>query len=192
MNGPFYTDDLRAYLSGKNFIDSAVAADPCSLAELKQYDVVVVHGNMNCFDLTQFNAFVQGGGGLIGTPWIFNNNGGMDSLPVAGSLVGTNFKTPLNVTVTDPADVLLNNVSFQQGDSVGWEEWLFKLKPGATSSVVWLGDASKIAVAKWAYGSGRSVYLDFHYITSDCDRAIVYPWGKELVYNSVLWAGKAL
>jgi hypothetical protein len=78
------------------------------------------------------------------------------------------------------------------GDAVGWEEWNFSLKAGATSSVIWNLNPSYHAVAKWAYGNGRSVYLDFHYITSDCSLAINYNWGKKLIHNATLWAGKAL
>jgi hypothetical protein len=66
------------------------------------------------------------------------------------------------------------------------------LKPGASSSVIWKNDTKKLAVAKWQYGQGRAVYLDFHYFTSDCTNASNYPWGKQLGYNAALWAGKAL
>ena len=54
------------------------------------------------------------------------------------------------------------------------------------------GSTSRIAAAKWAYGNGRAVYLNFHYITSDCSLAINYNWGKNLVYNAVRWAGKSV
>ena len=83
-------------------------------------------------------------------------------------------------------------VAFNNGDAIGYEQWKFTLNPGATNSVLWNNDPTNYAVAKWSYGQGRAVYLDFHYITSDCSLATAYGWGKQLVYNSVLWAGKAL
>jgi len=191
MGGPFYKDDLRAYLAMQPFVDFAQKTDACSLAQMQQFDVVILHGNMNCFDQKAANAYVQGGGGLIATPWFFNNLGALDAMPVTGSSLGGKPSFPLQVTVTDAADVLLQGVQFQAGDLVGWEEQNFALKPGATSSVIWLGDPKKIAVAKWSYGAGRSVYLDFHYLTADCELAVKYPWGQKLVYNAVLWTGKA-
>lgn len=192
LNGFFYTDGLRAHLASQQFIQSAVVENDCSLASLQKYDVVILHGNMDCFDPNAFNTYVQNGGGLIATPWIFNNNGGLDCLPVSGTSIGTNFSTPLNVTVTNAADPLLQGVVFNNGDMVGYEEWTFTLKAGASSSVIWNGNPSEIAVAKWPYGNGRAVYLDFHYITSDCSLASSYAWGKQLAYNATLWAGKAL
>jgi hypothetical protein len=190
MGGSFYTDTLRAYLATQPGISSATQISDCTLNTLNQYKVVLLYGNMTCFDATAFTSYVQAGGGIVATPWIHANNGGFAALPVTGTAVATNFNVPLNVTVTDPNDVLLQGVSFVNGDSVGWEDWNFTLRPGATSSVLWNNTAGKYAVAKWSYGSGRSVYLDLHYITSDCSLAIQYNWGKQLVYNATLWAGK--
>ena len=41
------------------------------------------------------------------------------------------------------------------------------------------------AITCWEYGDGVVVYLNMHYITSDCDRAIWYGWGKDLLVNSI-------
>ncbi|UQA61038.1 ThuA domain-containing protein [Polyangium aurulentum] len=189
-SGLYYSDDLRAYLATEPFIASAVKTTACKLADLQQFDVVVLWGNTSCLDEKAINAYVQGGGGVIATPWFFDKFGALDALPVTASIIGGKPSYPLQVTVTDPADVLLQGVQFNAGDLVGWEDGSFSLKPGATGSVNWLNDPKKLAVSKWAYGSGRSVYLDFHYITADCDLAIKYPWGQKLVYNAVLWTGK--
>ncbi|MDC0749557.1 hypothetical protein [Polyangium mundeleinium] len=192
MGGPFYVDDLRAHLATQPFVGSAVVNTDCSLATLQTFDVVILHGQMSCFSPSTINTYVQGGGGVIATPWMYSNYGDLDALPVTGKLINSFQSYPLNVTVTDPTDVLLEGVTFQNGDFVGWEEIQFTLKPGAKSSVVWLGDLSRHAVAKWQYGSGRVVYLDFHYLTSDCSLASGYTWGKQLAYNATLWAGKVL
>lgn len=192
MQGDFYTDGLRAHLATQPFIASAVNISDCSLATLQQYDVVVIYGNMFCFDAAAFDAYVQNGGGLVATPWVWNNNGGLPSLPVSGNSGNTNFSAPLDVTVTAPADPLLQGVSFVQGDPVGMEDWSFTLKPGAVSAAYWNGLPDHHAVARWAFGSGRSVYLDFHYVTSDCSLAWSYDWGKKLAYNATLWAGKVI
>ncbi|MDI1443182.1 hypothetical protein [Polyangium sp. 6x1] len=192
MGGPFYVDDLRAHLASQPFVGSAVVNTDCSLASLQKFDVVILHGFMSCFSPATLNTYVQGGGGVIATPWLYSNYGDLDCLPVTGQHINSFQSYPLSVSVTDPADVLLQGVTFQKGDFVGWEEVQFTLKPGAKSSVVWLGDASRIAVAKWPYGGGRVVYLDFHYLTSDCSLASGYTWGKQLAYNAALWAGKVL
>lgn len=192
MGGSFYTDDLRAYLATQPFISSAVTHNSCDLATLSQFDVVILYGNMDCFDPAAFNAYTQNGGGLIGTPWLWSNYSGLDALPATGNPGNTQYMVPMNVQVTDPADVLLQGVNFVNGDFIGLEEWTFALKPGATSSVIHNNNASMFAVSKWPYGSGRAVYLNFHYITSDCSLASSYGWGQKLVHNAVLWAGKVL
>jgi hypothetical protein len=193
MGGSFYSDTLRTYLATQPTIASATQVNACDLATLQQYNVIIVYGNMSCFDANAFNSYVQAGGGLIGTPWIFQNNGGLTSLPVTRTASnGAVFSAPLNVTVTNAADVLLTGVSFVNGNNVGWEDQNVTLNAGAASSVLWQNNAAKIAVARGTSGNGRSVYLDFHYITSDCQLATQYDWGKRLMYNSVLWAGKRL
>ncbi|MSP63711.1 MAG: hypothetical protein EXR72_25870 [Myxococcales bacterium] len=191
MGGGFYADELRAYLATQPLIASATQINSCAPNILAQYKVVILYGNMTCFDAAAFNAYVQNGGGLIATPWIHNNNSGLASLPVAmngGSIAMSS--VALNVTVVDPNDVLLQGVGFVNGNLIGYEEVPFTLRNGATNSVLWKNNPNLMAVAKWGYGAGRAVYLDFHYITSDCARATQYAWGKQLVYNSVLWAGK--
>lgn len=192
MGGPFYVDALRAHLAAQPFVGSAVVNTDCSLVALQQFDVVILHGLMSCYSPSNFNAYVQGGGGLVATPWLYSNYGDLDALPVTGQFINSHKSSPLKVTVLDPSDVLLEGVTFLSGDFVGWEEVQFTLKPGAKSSVVWLGDLTRHAVAKWQYGGGRVVYLDFHYLTSDCSLASGYTWGKQLAYNATLWAGKVL
>jgi len=192
MQGDFYTDGLRAHLASQPFIESATNISTCDLVTLQQYDVVWIYGNMFCFDSAAFDAYVQNGGGLIATPWVWNNNGGLNSLPVTGNFGNTQFSTPLNLTVSDPADPLVQGVAFVQGDLVGYEEWSFQLKPGAFSAAYLNGQPDHLAVTRWSTGSGRAVYLDFHYVTSDCTLAWNYDWGKKLAYNATLWAGKAI
>ena len=193
MDGSFYTDTLRTYLAGQPNIKTADQVTVCDAATLGGYDVIILYGNMPCFDANAFDTFTTNGGGLIGTPWIWNNYGGVPALPVTDN-GSTNvfFNTPLAVTVTNPNDVLLKNVTFVQGNAVGYEERKFTLNAGATNAVTWNDADNTIAAAKWTYGSGRGVYVDLHYITSDCQLAINYTWGKQLIYNAVQWAGKNL
>lgn len=35
-----------------------------------------LYGNMSCFDATAFDAYVQGGGGIVATPWVHRNFSG--------------------------------------------------------------------------------------------------------------------
>ena len=191
MGGDYYTDDIRLYLAGQPGFTTEVV-NSCDLATLQGYDAIILYGNMGCFDDAAFNDYVMGGGGLIATPWIFNNNNGLAALPVEGNGNEARSDDALDVTVTDPNDPLVNAVSFNNGDEIGWEDWTFSLRQGAQSSVLWHNDPSKIAVARWDYGSGRAVYLDFHYITSDCARASGYGWGQQLMLNAVRWAAKLI
>lgn len=201
MAGPaFYDDSARAYLATMPLIAAADTIDSCALAALQPYDVVIVWGNMVCHDPVAFDAYVSGGGGLIGTPWVFDNHPAnpIKSLPLDGTSPGAqpfHLSDPLNVSVTTPNDLLLQGVNFAIGDPVGFEERAFLLDVGATSSVVWhtMDDQPNVyAVAKGHYGQGRSVYLSFHYITAGTGLAVQYGWGKQLLYNAVLWAGKVL
>jgi len=189
--GSFYTDTIRAYLATQPGIASATEITACDTTTLAAYDVVIVYGNMTCFSDANYTSYVSSGGGLIGTPWIFGNNGGITALPVTqGGTYTPNFHSTLNVTVTNASDPLLANVTFNTTDAVGYESFAFTLNTGATSSSYWNDAQTPIATAKWAYGNGRAVYLDFHYITSDCSLASSYTWGQQLMYNSVLWASK--
>jgi large repetitive protein len=192
MAGGFFDDTLRAYLATAPMVTSVTKVTSCAAAELAKYDVLVLYGNMGCFDAAAFNTFVSNGGGIVATPWIHNNNGGLASLPVTQTARKTTFSTPLDVTVTDATDVLLGGVTFNNGDPVGYEGAAFSLKPGATSSVTWHDDPALPAVTRWTYGGGRAVYLDFHYITSDCALASKTTWGNKLAGNAVLWAGGRL
>ena len=191
-NGLFYTDGLRAHLAAQPMIKSATTFDGCDPGTLAQFDVIVLYGNMSCFDPGSFDAFTSNGGGLVGTPWIHNNNGGLPSLPVTGVGSGSAYSQPMSVQVTDPADVLLQGVAFQNGDLIGFENFGFVLKAGASAPAIHENLPTQYAVARWEFGSGRSVFLNFHYITSDCALAIDHPWGKQLAYNAVLWAGKVV
>jgi hypothetical protein len=193
MDGPmWYTDTLRAYLASQTpQIASATRITSCDPATLAQYNVVVVWGDMACNVAANYDAFVKAGGGIVATPWVFDNDVGLTSLPVTYTTFGAvYYNNPLDVKVTAPSDVLLQGVAFVAGDSVGYESGPFLLNAGATNAVTWHGMASQPAAARWTFGAGRTVYLNFHYITSDCDLAIHYPWGKALMMNAILWAGK--
>jgi hypothetical protein len=198
-DGGFYVDNVRVWLAAQPGIASVTKISACDLATLQQYNTVIVHGNMNCSNDAAFTSYVQGGGGLIGTPWTYNNNGGLTALPLnIVSSINALHSTTLNVTVTDPNDVLLQGVAFKNGDTVGYEQMTFSLKNGATNSVIWGGVASQMVVAKWAFGTGRSAYLDIQYLTSDTAAALgggnpavgPYTWAQQLLLNTVQWTAK--
>jgi hypothetical protein len=196
----FYDDSARAYLAAMPLVAAADTIGACTLAALQQYDVVIVWGNMSCYSPSIFDAYVTGGGGLVGTPWVFNNNAAdpIHSLPLSGAVPGAmpfHPSDPLNLTVTHPNDILLQGVNFGIGDPVGFEERAFKLDLGATTSATWntMDNQQNVhAVAKGHHGQGRAVYLNFHYITSGTGLAIQHGWGKQLLYNAVLWSGKVM
>lgn len=185
MAGGWYTDELRAYLDADPRI-VATNVTACDLATLQKFDVVWLYGNMPCFDAAAFDAYASAGGGIVATPWIIANYGGFGALPVTGDRTHVTYHGPLDVTVTDPTDPLLAGVVFVPGDDVGHES-ATTVKPGATESVAW-NVGPNPAVVSWSFGAGRVAYLDFHYITSDCGRAITYGWGQRLAVNAVYWA----
>jgi hypothetical protein len=190
MGGGYYSDALRADLASRPMILGATKVLGCDVETLAQYDVLVLYGNMGCFDDSTLAAYTDAGRGLVATPWIHQNKGKLTALPVEPLSGEPAFDTPLDVNVIDATDALLDGVTFTAGDPVGHEDWTFSLKQGASASVVWSGAADKYAVAKWQYGSGRAVYLNFQYVTSDCALATSYAWGRQLAYNAVLWAGR--
>jgi hypothetical protein len=190
----FYSDATRAWLAAQPGISSATEIEACDLATLSQYDVLLLWDPMKCFDENAFDAYVQGGGGLIGTPLLINNNvPTLAALPVDG-IMGNPDIVPLDVTVLDPADPLLQGVAFAMGDMVHFEDWVLGLRPGATAAAQWNSlntTSNPYAVAKWTYGAGRAVYLDFDYVMAGpWPDAIKYGWGQTLLYNAVLWAAK--
>ncbi|MBI5206709.1 MAG: hypothetical protein HY934_02850 [Candidatus Firestonebacteria bacterium] len=195
MGGDWWTPDLANYLDGLPDVLCNVFTSYPGLATLQTYDVVILYGNAQYMYstavFTDLNNYVNNGGGLIATPWFrdWSLYYGLDlnSLPVTSASYGEEFYTAsLNVTVTVPSDPLLNGVSFVAGNAVGYEGELIP-KAGSLVSVKWNDTWNSPAVTSWTYGTGRSAYLNFHYITSDCDRAINYVWGQKLMYNAVVW-----
>ncbi len=187
VGSSFYVPSFEAFLAGVPSW-TATRVDDCSRPSLDGYDVLVVHGNPTC-SYGDIDDWVSAGGALIGTPWVLNNGygGELSSLPVEPSSRRSDFASPLDVTVTDPADPILEDVVFVAGDSVG-REYASAARPGARASVRHNAYPEVTAVVSWEFGAGRSVYLDFHYNTSDCSVAGDYPWGQQLIANAISWA----
>ena len=189
--GGWFTNDLHDYLDAKPDITSTLIPD-VNAGTIAPFDVIILYGNQWSYNPTAINDFVTAGGNVIATPWILGNGHYFDALPVTDTGGSDLYDTPLDITVTDPGDPILNGVTFNNGDSVGYERNRPALKPGATSPVNW-NDAENVpAVAYWNYGAGMCTYLNFHYITSDCDLAIWYGWGQNLIYNAVTKSARTL
>jgi hypothetical protein len=196
LGGAFYTDDARADLDALPNVVAEISPG-CALADLEQYDAVLVYGNMDCFEDAAFTQYVDAGGGLIGTPWVLGSYGGMESLPVADHQAAESLAT-LAVTVVDPASSLLNLVDFAAGDGactpVADPPYVGDVDCVGINRPATLREGARVAathadggpaIAEWDYGQGRAVYLDFHYITSDTAIAAVHPWGRQLLHNAV-------
>jgi len=186
MDGTMATDDLRAYLDGQPDIEAEML-NACILGELMNFDVVVVHGQMACFESDDFDTYVVNGGGLIGVPWI-HDYGELIALPVVPDVVHKETGSPLEIFAVEPDDPLLQNVAFHDGDVVGYERGALPHRPEAVVSARWGDSSNTSAVVRWVKGGGRSVYLNFLYVHSCCPSAVDYDWGKQLVRNAVRWA----
>ncbi len=182
--GGWWTTDLETYLDGLPDV-SCVHESASDLATLRKYDVVILYGNQASYNWAAYNTYVSEGHGLISTPWVLQNTGTFDSCPAAKSSGSIAFHRQLSVNVLDSSDPLLDGVVFHTGDDVGMIYGVYT-KAGASNSVSWTDGSN--AVVKWSYGSGKSVFLNFHYITSDCGIACRYDWGKRLMYNAIKWA----
>jgi hypothetical protein len=104
VDGSFYSDAARAYLAQQPGIASATAITKCDATTLGMYKVIVLYGNMplTCTDMMNVNnpaidTYVQGGGGIVGTPWLVQNTQGLQSLPVSKGVGSAVFSAPLNV-----------------------------------------------------------------------------------------------
>ena len=186
MQGSFYTPGVATYLATLPDVNVSTFGS-CGLGQIGQFDAIVVYGN-GCWDDGAFDQYVDGGGGIVATPWTMNNQGyDHPYLPYFISSSNADFGSPLLYTVADPGDFMLDGVSFQQGDSVGRENGTgVTIRQGATVPVTH-SDGDPLA-AYWEYGLGRAVYLNLHYVTSDCDLATAYDWGNILLGNAAVWA----
>lgn len=188
MGGGFYTDETRTYLATLPFVSSATQVTTCTLAEFQKYNVIVMYGNQGCYDTNAQTQYLQGGGGIVATPWVNANSHNFAGLPITQTTSSTTFSGTLAITVTDPSDPILTGVVFNGTDTVGWESGTYALVANASASAIWSNVNNRYAVSRLQYGQGRSVYLNFHYITSDCARANGFGWGKQLMSNAVTWA----
>jgi len=186
IEGPTATDALRDYLDARPDIEADML-NACLLGDLMAYDVAVVHGQMVCFENDDFNTFVVNGGGLVGVAWV-HDNGEVIALPVTPELVNKETNASLEVFPVVPDDPLLADVAFEEGDIVGYERGALPPRPEAAVVARWGDGSNTSAVARWAKGEGRAVYLNFLYVHNCCPSAVDYGWGQQLVENAVRWA----
>ena len=201
LGGGFYVDAVELYLNELPDV-TAERFDACDPDVLAAFDVIVIHGNGACFVEANFNAYVQAGGGIVGTPWVVGNSGSIDALPVGGANGNTEHWGTLAVEVLEPRSPLLAGVDFGMGDGicegptsadnpdpdcVGFESAAL-VREGATVVARHTVAPAGAAVAHWRFGDGLAVYLDVQYLTSDCYSAVANPWGQALLANSVRFA----
>jgi len=206
LGGFFYHDELVQYLNTIPGI-TAERFDTCDIETLNRFDLIVLQGNGSCFDGPTFDAYVASGRGIIGTPWVVNNVGSTESLPVAGPSLTTQFSALKRLDIVEPNSPLIQGVNLAEGDGVcpagqpipigndpdcvGFEAPSV-LREGATLVARHTDYPGSIALADWTYGEGRGVYLGFHYLTSDTNSAIAYAWGQDLMKNAVFLAAGCL
>ena len=187
----WWTDDLVTLLDGQPDIDVTVFST-CDAATLTQFDVIWIWGNCECYDESEFDAYVTGGGGLVANAWAMGNYGADQAyFPFYSSSVTKHHSGTLEAVVVDPTDPLLDGVTFSPGDPAGYEDYDGPVVRTGAVVPATRNDGDPL-VARWGYGAGRVVYLDMHHITSDCDLAIDQTWGQQLALNAVYWGADAL
>jgi len=184
VEGGWYTPDALNFLNTLPNVQ-ATSITSYDAASLAQYQFVLHYGN-SYYDPNALTEYIANGGNLIATPWIMGNNNWASSpaSPVDFNWVNVYYSAPLNVKVNDPNDPYLAGVAFQNGDMVGYEATSAP-RAGATTPAIWNNDGG-VLLSYMPYGQGMSFYVNLHYITSDCSRAIDYGWGKQLLANIVL------
>ena len=186
LGGYWWTDDLWKFLDGLPPVSCTVITSDYTLETLQQYDAVIIYGNMYYGHDAIIDQYVEQGGRLIATPWAHHNYWNWDNgsppacLPVTGTVTPIHYDHVVDMT-------FFNGVRFYRPtDSVGYEQGL-RTKAGAFEAATWNDTYDSAAISLWRYGHGKVVYLNMHYITSDCDRAIDYSWGKALITRALIW-----
>lgn len=194
--GSWWTSSVVDYLNTlPNVSASAVSSNP-SLETLQNYNALVVYGNVYA-DGDVVLQWLAGGGHLIATPWSLTNyfwpaigfTTAEPALPANNPYYYQDWITdvyggnPLNLSLLMPDHPMVAGVPFAP-DSVGYERGSVA-KAGATEIARWNDGYNSTAIACWEYGGGEVFYLNMHYITSDCNLAISYDWGKSLIAYAV-------
>jgi hypothetical protein len=182
VQGDWYTDTTANFLASLPGVNLTVI-DSYDANSLAAYNYVFHYGN-TFYDQGALESFIKGGGTLIATPWMVNNMNwnASEASPMSTYNFDAQYSFPLSFKVTDPDDQYLVAVDFNAGDLIGYEGGS-SAKDGARVPVVH-GDGSPL-LADMDYGDGRSVYINLHYVTSDCSLAINYPWGQQLLSNII-------
>ena len=185
----FAVPDLLTQLGDTDDSWEAEELPNCDADTLDDYDAIIVHGNPSGCDYGAIDAWVDGGGALIGTPWVVNNGyaGSLDALPMNAGNDGAMHSGAIALTVLDAGDPILAGLDIIDGDDVGHER-ANSPKVGVYISATHDSTPGGAAVASWDYGAGRAVYLDFQYYTSDCTLATDTEWGPLLMRNAISWA----
>ena len=193
--GGWWTDEVVNYLNTLPDKSATPIPPNAPLSTLRNFDALVVYGNVTV-DGDAVLQWVNEGGRLVITPWSLTNysvhsigfTAAEPSLPASNphymnDSITDVYTNPLNISLLLPEHQMVKDILFGS-ESVGYERGSVG-KPGATEIATWNDAYTSTAITYWEYGDGVVVYLNMHYITSDCDRAIWYNWGKELLANAI-------
>jgi hypothetical protein len=183
VEGDWYSSNTANFIASLPGVNLTVINSYDANA-LSAYNFVVHYGN-SFYDQGALETYISNGGNLIATPWMVNNNNWNASAasPMDTYNFDAQYSAPLSVNVSDPNDLYLAGVNFNEGDLVGYEAGS-TAKGGATVPVSH-GDGSPL-LAYMQHGAGMSFYLNLHYVTSDCSLAIDYDWGQQLLSNIIV------
>ena len=183
ITGSYWTDDLYNFLvgTGKYNVSKISAYDCGSLAA---YDVVVIYGNMSQRTARELDCYVSNGGGLVATPWAASNTWSWSDyvpncLPLTSPDIDVYTGHQIKLTRYD-------GLNWSEAATTGYEQG--DAKKATAFMYANYTDGTGDAVAGWKYGAGKAAYINMHYITSDCDRAVGSTAGNYLIQRAIDWA----
>lgn len=183
VKGGFYTSYLHDSLVAAG--ETVTEISSYSAASLAAYDAVIHYGN-SFTDTVALDAYVNGGGRLILTPWSGLNYAVPADLQVFDNGGGADFQTSFpGATILAPGDSLLAGVNFPDAHS---------LTIGRISRIGFAAGA--VGVANYGdgdaflghrnVGAGKVFGINLHLITSDSNPQVAAtPWATRVVVNAI-------
>jgi fibronectin-binding autotransporter adhesin len=183
VQGGFYTNDLANQLTLSG--NTVTLITSYTAASLAGYDAVIHYGN-SFTDTAALQTYVFGGGTLIMTPWADQNFLVPANIDVYNNNTGIQFSA-LNpaVTVLDPGSPLLAGVSFPAAGTTNIGRILLTTYVGNGGEVARWSDGYGL-VGLTNYGTGTSIFINMHVITSDTAYTVInQAWAATLFDNAV-------